>query len=453
MSTQNVEYRLSLKDLFSSKIRKATKETNRLDKAVGRTGQTFRSFGSALGIGLGAAGIIQFGNSVVESLKNYEYFSSSLRTLMKGDATAAKALEGQLVSLAAVTPFSLVEVQDATKQLIAYGFAAGDVTKNINMLGDVAAALKIPFGDIAYLYGTLKTQGRAYTRDILQFTNRGIPIIGELAKQFGVSQTEIKGMVEEGKVGFAEVEKAFKTMTSEGGIFFNMMSEQSKTVGGRISNLGDNWEQLKVNIGKSQRGIIAGTVSFLDDMVGKVTTAMSRFNVMEEAFEKFGGKQFGFLDKILKGADYEKALMSMNFYDTMVGASEKSLKDAKEAEKSIVRAMGSVSQRFLDKKIGVGEFDRTMAIYKAAREAVKGNISLFGKTEKKTKPTGDGKGGTSSTLIEARGAQTFNIDIENLVRELTIKTENLKESASFIRAEIIKALVSAVNDFQLIATK
>ncbi len=156
MSNTGVEYQLSLKDLFTSKINKAVSSTERLNNVVAKTQTGFGNLGSALGIGLGIGGAVQFGKAIVDSLVNYEYFSASLRTLMKGDALAAKALQGQLVTLAAKTPFSLVEIQDATKQLLAYGFAGGDVTKNISMLGDVASGLKIPFGDIAYLYGTLK---------------------------------------------------------------------------------------------------------------------------------------------------------------------------------------------------------------------------------------------------------------------------------------------------------
>jgi len=209
MSNNSVEYILSLKDKFSSGIKSATTNTEKLNKAVNVTQKSLSNLGGALGIGLGAAGVVSFGKAVVDSLVNYEYFSTSLRTLMKGNAQAAKALENQLVETAKTTPFSLVEVQDATKQLLAYGFSAGSVVKNIRMLGDVASALKIPFADIAYLYGTLKTQGRAFSKDIYQFTGRGIPIVKELAKQFNVTDSEVMKLVEDGKVGFKEVEFVF----------------------------------------------------------------------------------------------------------------------------------------------------------------------------------------------------------------------------------------------------
>jgi len=242
----------------------------------------------ALGIGFGTYEVVRFGKAVVDALVNYEYFSASLRTLMRGDEQVAQALQTQLVALAKETPFSLVEVQDATKQLIAYGFSAGDVTKNIRMLGDVASALKIPFSDIAYIYGTLKTQGRAYTRDIMQFTQRGIPVIKELAKQFNVTEAEVSKMVEEGKVGFSDIEKAFQSMTASGGMFFNMMQQQSKTTGGQISMLGDSWEQLKVSIGQSQTGGINSITSALNYLIDAMGSSISLANKMDAAFSKYG---------------------------------------------------------------------------------------------------------------------------------------------------------------------
>ena len=62
---------------------------------------------------------------------------------------------------------------------MAYGFTAEQVLPTLRMLGDVSAAMpdRLPIGDAAYLYGTLRSQGRAYARDVLQFSNRGISII------------------------------------------------------------------------------------------------------------------------------------------------------------------------------------------------------------------------------------------------------------------------------------
>ena len=456
MSDKKVEYTLSLKDLFSSKIKAATSSTEKLNSVVNQTQKNFQGLGSALGIGLGVAGITQFGKAVVDSLTNYEYFSASLRTLMKGDEGAAKALQEQLVTLAAKTPFSLTEIQDATKQLIAYGFAGGEVTKNITMLGDVASALKIPFQDIAYLYGTLKTQGRAYQKDILQFQQRCIPVVEELAKQFGVTKSEISKMVTEGKVGFTEVEKAFKSMTAEGGMFFGMMEQQSQTVGGQISNLGDNWEQLKVNIGKSQHGIISGTVGFLNEMVGAFTKVFQLNNQMNESFDKFGATKLSFWEE---WGDLSNKTLKKNREDI---AGLNKMMEGATTQQSVLSMKTKMLQSVvgLQKDLKAGfitavEYTRLRANRLAAAESLQGKFSLLGKTGKVEPKTGEpaGKGeGSSITSVEARQPQIFNIDIQKF-GEITINSTTIKESASQIKEQMTALLIEAVNDFQLQATK
>ena len=467
MANNSVEYILSLKDKFSSGIKSATSNTEKLNGAVNQAQRSISGLGGALGIGLGAAGIVSFGREVVKSLVNYEYFSSSLRTLMNGDAQAAKALETQLVALAKTTPFSLVEIQDATKQLLAYGFSAGSVTKNIEMLGDVASALKIPFGDIAYLYGTLKTQGRAFAKDINQFTGRGIPIVAELAKQFGVAESEIMKMVEEGKVGFKEVEKAFQSMTAEGGMFFNMMEEQTKTTGGRLSALGDSYEQLKVNIGKSQDGIIASSVSFADRLIANLARAFSESNQEIENFQKYGAQKFKSTFNPLSyfeiGAkaeqtQYQKAL-NMMYIDTPA----QTLNQAISNQTELFNLLSNVRQAYNKKEIDEIEFNRKRATILGTIEAVKGQIGLLktpasttaaaamGGAEAPTSTT-KAKGGTSTNVVESKGVQNFNIQIKEF-GSVTLNTTNIKEGANQIKEQVAQALIEAVNDFSLMATK
>ena len=117
------------------------------------------------------------------------------------------------------------------------------------------------------------TQGRLYTQDLNQFTGRGIPMIKELAKEFGVAESEIKGMVEAGMIGFPEVQKVIQNLTNEGGMFFNLMQEQSKTITGQISNIGDSFSMMLNEIGKANEGIIndaLSSVSYLIENYEKV---------------------------------------------------------------------------------------------------------------------------------------------------------------------------------------
>lgn len=181
---------------------------------------------------------------------------------MLGSEERSSKLMNELVNTAAHTPFDLKGIADGAKQLLAYGFAAEDVNDTLVMLGNVASGLSIPLNDIVYLYGTTMTQGRLFTQDLRQFMGRGIPLAEELSKQFGVTKDKVGDLVTEGKIGFNEVAKAMKAMTSEGGQFYNLMDKQSQTINGLVSNLQDAIDTMMNEIGKKTEGVFAEALKF-----------------------------------------------------------------------------------------------------------------------------------------------------------------------------------------------
>jgi len=209
----------------------------------------------------------------------FEQLDVAFQTILKSKEKA-DLLFAATVKFAATTPFNLTEVATATKQLLAYGFASKDITDVLTTLGNVAAGVSAPIGDIVYLYGTLKTQGRAYAQDIRQFTGRGIPIIAELAKQFGVTEDRVNKLVEAGKVGFPEVEKAFKSLTGSSGIFYNLMEKQSQTLTGQLSNLQDAFTQMLNSLGQSSEGALNGGIAIAAELVANYQKVLDIVEVL-----------------------------------------------------------------------------------------------------------------------------------------------------------------------------
>ena len=195
----------------------------------------------------------------------YQQLEVAFETML-GSKSKADALMGQLIDTAAKTPFEMSEVAEASKMLLAYGMEGSKVNETLIRLGDIAAGLSMPLKDLAFLYGTTMVQGRLYTQDLNQFLGRGIPLADELAKQFGKNKSEVKKLVEEGKIGFPEVQKAIEALTGEGSKFGGLMDKQSKTIKGQLSNIEDAWEQMQNEIGKSQEGNISGAL----DITGKL---------------------------------------------------------------------------------------------------------------------------------------------------------------------------------------
>lgn len=161
-----------------------------------------------------------------------------------------------LANLAASTPFDMKGVVNGAKQLLAYGFAANEITDTMRRLGDISAGLGLNLQDLTWLYGTTMVQGRLFTRDLMQFTGRGIPLTEELAKQFGVTKDKVSELVTAGKVGFPEVKKAIESLTNEGGKFGGLMEKQSHSITGQISNIQDTIEMAINDLGTQTEGLM-----------------------------------------------------------------------------------------------------------------------------------------------------------------------------------------------------
>lgn len=243
-------------DEMSRRISGFSKETINETQKVD---DSFKKLGSAIGAYMTFDYLKDLASQIVTVRGEFQQLETSFRVML-GSKAKADALMGQVVQIASETPFGLKDIGSAVKMLVAYGTSSDKAVDSLRMLGDVASGVGQPLNDIVYLYGTLQTQGRAYAVDIRQFAGRGIPIYKELANVLKISESEVNKFVESGKVGFKEVEQAFKNMSGAGGIFANAMQEQSKTITGLVSTLKDNIDQMFNDIGKNQEGFISGTI-------------------------------------------------------------------------------------------------------------------------------------------------------------------------------------------------
>lgn len=228
--------------------RNVTDEIEGTDRAAQRLNNTVKNLVSAFAAK-------QFLSSVVRTRGEFQQLQVAMETML-GSTSKAQSLMAQMVETAATTPFGLDEVANGAKQLLAYGLGADKVNDTLIRLGDIASGLSIPLNDLVYLYGTTMAQGRLYTQDLNQFTGRGIPMIRELANVLGVAENKVKSLVEEGKVGFPEVQKVIENLTKEGGTFGGLMEKQSKTITGQISNIEDAFDMMFNEIGQKNEGVI-----------------------------------------------------------------------------------------------------------------------------------------------------------------------------------------------------
>ncbi|MBN8457417.1 MAG: tape measure protein [Verrucomicrobia bacterium] len=245
-----------------------------LGKGFDVAGVAFKaSIGAAMAGGAAAMGV---GMKSVMAAADFEQTKVAFATLI-GDAAKAEETLAKLRKLGAETPFEFPELADAGRKLIAFGESADSVPETLRRIGDVSAGVQAPINEIAELYGKARVQGRLFAEDINQLTGRGIPIIQELAKQFGVSDSQVKKLVESGQVGFSNIEKAFIDMTSQGGRFSGMMEAQSKTTSGLFSTLKDSINEVFLTLGQpindALRPLIADAVGLISKLAPMAAAA------------------------------------------------------------------------------------------------------------------------------------------------------------------------------------
>lgn len=245
---------------------KAESSIKKITEAGGNLGDTFDKVSKAaasIGVAFTAQALV---SQIVNIRGEFQKLEVAFNTML-GSEEQANALMQQLIQTAATTPFDLQGVANGAKQLLAYGENVENVNDDLIRLGNIAAGLSQPLGDIVYLYGTTMTQGRLYTQDLNQFTGRGVPMIRELANVMGVAENKVKDLVEEGKIGFPEVQKVIQNLTNEGGMFYNLMEEQSKTISGQIANIEDAVSMMFNEIGQKSEGIINSALDTVSSLI------------------------------------------------------------------------------------------------------------------------------------------------------------------------------------------
>ena len=170
--------------------------TSGLNKALTHSSKRIRAFsqrmskiGSTLSksvtlplIGLGVAG--------VKSATQIETMQTSFVSLA-GGAKQAGDLVNKLNKFTASTPFQLENVASAARQLIASGTGVGEVSTQLQFLGDIAATSGAPIEDLASIFAKVNAKGKVELENLNQLAERGIPIFTTLAEATGLPASEM----------------------------------------------------------------------------------------------------------------------------------------------------------------------------------------------------------------------------------------------------------------------
>jgi tape measure domain-containing protein len=184
---------------------------------------------AAIGIFEAAKGIVKMGSDLEQTRIQFETFAGSAE---KGNAVLA-----DLQKFAQVTPFEDDQVIGAGRQLMAFGEKAENLNPILTKLGNISSATGKDFNELVSMWGKNKLSGVIQGEDLNQLVDSGIPVMDSLAKQLGVTTSEVRKMGADGKISFGMLDKAFDELGGAGGKWGNLMEKQSKTFAGRLSSL------------------------------------------------------------------------------------------------------------------------------------------------------------------------------------------------------------------------
>lgn len=186
-------------------------------------------------------------------LKALGHTAEEVATIMQ---SAEKAVKG--------TAFGLGEAATVAASAVAAGIEPGEeLTKYLTLIADSAAVAGTSFEEMASIFNKVRTSNKAFTDDLRQLADRGIPVFQLLQKQFGVTAEELDKMVQDGKVSAADLEKALQSK----------LGGAASTIGGSFSSAVDNAEAA---LGRLGAALLKPAFEEASGQIGGVTAALDR---------------------------------------------------------------------------------------------------------------------------------------------------------------------------------
>lgn len=415
--------------------------------------------------------VMNFTKELVRVRAEYEMLDRSLGILI-GDMEKGTQIFNELNEMALKSPFTLIELGTAAKQLTAYNFAANEVVDTTRRLADISAALGVPMERLTYNLGQIKAQGVLNARDARDFANAGLAIVPMLAKlyteqkRFGdeiVTTAQVYDMMSKKMVSYGDVLHVLTDITDEGGKFFDFQAKQADTLKVQLANLTLAWNNMLNEIGTDNQGILSDTLGMIRTLVQNwktvrntiltVVTALGAYKTIATIVDVLNRRMFfgrilvnirNYITAIRTATGAMaafNAVVRMNPLGLLVsvlataGVAFLTFGNNVEEASEDVEMFGENSAKTLGRirtiqKILAG-LDENTATYKSAMQELNGILNEYGITEISNREEINEKIKQTIALIEeeasarqyanqmAKGEETYNKALEEANKELS----------------------------------
>jgi hypothetical protein len=502
--SNNLEYKLTLKDLFSKSMRGAQLEAQKLDDRMNR----LQSGLGKIGLGLGVAAL---GRQILETGSMFERAEIQLTTLLKS-ASAAKAVFNDLKDESTRSPFGFETLLQGNAALISAGVNARAAKEDFNALADAVAATggtEDHLQRMVFNLQQIKNTGKATAVDIKQFGMAGISIYPILEEYYKKNNIALKDQ----QANYEQVTGALKLAASEGGRYFGASARMAESTSGRLSNMADSFKVFINEIFVKAKPLINAVVVSLTALMDLFIKFMPLIKTLIILWGSYylkiklaatGTRLFAVANRAMAMGMTKAQIASVYLSRGIkgIGAAIKSvpiigwvlaladgfmyLWDNVEGFRATLMGIVEV---FKNKFAPIAEFISALFsgdLQKMQQASINWALDKTKQTESEAFSAGRVKGFTSfrkekmleaggdlttltdlkdpkdpkdptslgsGTEVSGRAPKNLYINITKLVEELNINTTNMQEGAGKIKEMVSKALLEAVNDVNLMSAR
>lgn len=225
-------------------------------------------------------------------LENIQSAKARLRGQTNADGSrkfndaAIKNISKSAMDAVTGTAYGFGDAMSTASSAIAAGVKEKDLGGYLKGVANISAATGSDFNSIGAIMNKIQTTGRLQGDELMQLSDRGLPMLEKIAEIKGVDQNTARKMISKGRISSQD---AFKAATMAAG---NSASEMNKT-----------WDAAKMNFGsalsKLGAGLLGGSEGDEGGIFGAMTPALLKVNEVLNGliptFQKFGDGAKDFL--------------------------------------------------------------------------------------------------------------------------------------------------------------
>jgi len=546
---ENIQYTLSLKDLFSKTIHDADGEANKFEGTMGKIQHTLTEIGAAVGIAFGIHKLVEFGTELLHINAEFEGYHNVIKYASLGTHDAAantEYLEDAIRRLHLPMRESYEQFSELQGGMYGTGIEGQKLRDTFEGIAEASLVMHMSGDQFSRTVYALKEVGELGTLQTRQMRMLAMALPGAMnlaAESMHMNSSKFHDAMHEGTIKAGEFLPKFAEKLKEH--FGSGLKNASDSLIAKMNDTQSEFIRLQLQMGEDLRPVFVSIMQTIIDLVNKMkelwkwfmehksilydikeiltvliiawttykavqlaSLAITKINVMWEGIQFASITLLGdgmltasAMTKLWAGAQVllNEALIAnpigvvimaiaalvaavilaynhFSWFRAAVWSTWAVLKEFASIVATIFEALyhtlhGLITFDVKEMSLaGQMELDvmRNSAhrLAEAAKSGWRDGMADFAKdnpTPGLIKPVSKDSGiadapghapdNSKGATSKVSGHKTINIriDIKNLVNSLNINTTNLKDTTGKIQEHVTKALLSAVNDSQIVA--